>query len=119
MLLTVQFNFLLSIPSGMMSFGRYDAHSVDDLRFVPDIYYTFKILFICMLCHDCLFYHLHRFLHHRLIYKHIHKKHHEWTAPIAAAAVYSHPLEHLLSGQIPVGMGIMLMAPPMPVVWLW
>ena len=26
--------------------------------------------------------------------------HHEWTAPFAIAALYSHPLEHLFTGQV-------------------
>ena len=40
-----------------------------------------------------------RLLHHRLLYKHMHKIHHEWQAPIAMAANYAHPIEHILTGK--------------------
>ena len=31
---------------------------------------------------------------------HLFQVHHEWTAPFAIAALYSHPVEHLLTGQV-------------------
>jgi len=39
-----------------------------------------------------------RLVHLPLLYKHIHKKHHEWTAPIGVVSIYAHPLEHIVSG---------------------
>lgn len=38
-----------------------------------------------------------RLVHLPLLYKHIHKKHHEWTAPIGVVSIYAHPLEHIVS----------------------
>lgn len=37
-----------------------------------------------------------RLVHLPLLYKHIHKKHHEWTAPIGVVSIYAHPLEHIV-----------------------
>ena len=30
----------------------------------------------------------------------VYQVHHEWTAPFAIAALYAHPVEHLLTGQV-------------------
>lgn len=43
------------------------------------------------------FYYMHRALHHPSVYKHFHKKHHKFTAPISAAALYFHPVESVIN----------------------
>jgi sterol desaturase/sphingolipid hydroxylase (fatty acid hydroxylase superfamily) len=50
-----------------------------------------------LLVHELCFYYSHRLLHHPSIYPRVHKKHHEFTAPIALAAAYAHPIEHIVS----------------------
>ena len=40
-------------------------------------------------------------------------------APIAAAAVYAHPVEHFLTGILSTSAGLLIMTPQLPVYWLW
>lgn len=116
---TCLINEAMNIPLWMIEYRRWSERSIPDLRYVPDVYTTFFTVFVCMVCHDTIFYHAHRLLHHKSIYKHIHKKHHEWQAPIAATATYAHPVEHFLTGIVSPGMGTMIMCPQIPVMWLW
>lgn len=62
---------------------------------------------------------LSRLLHSPRLYKHIHKIHHEWTAPIGIISVYAHPLEHLLSNIIPPAIGPVLMGSHIATAWVW
>ena len=50
-------------------------------------------------------FYIHWAMHHKSVYKHVHKMHHEWTAPIAWEGVYCHPLEHIFLNLLSVGMG--------------
>lgn len=65
------------------------------------------------------FYYSHRLCHHRLLYKYIHKTHHEWTAPVGITAVYCHPLEHLVVNLMPVVIGPLVMGSHLSVTMLW
>jgi len=45
---------------------------------------------------DGALYAAHRLLHHRLLFRHIHRVHHRWTSPTAFTAAAMHPLEFAL-----------------------
>lgn len=57
---------------------------------------------------EVLFYYSHRFLHWNKIYKYVHKMHHKFTAPFGIAAVYAHPIEHIVSNMWPIAAGQLL-----------
>ena len=68
---------------------------------------------------ECGFYYSHLMLHSKLLYKRLHKIHHEWTAPVALAALYAHPLEHVLSNLLPIALGPLLMGSHLLTAWTW
>lgn len=55
-------------------------------------------LVLSLMIDDAWVYFGHRALHHRSIYRHIHKVHHTYTSPFAPDAEYEHPVETVVLG---------------------
>ncbi|KAI3382975.1 hypothetical protein SNEBB_003137 [Seison nebaliae] len=55
-------------------------------------------IFGCAFIEDAWHYYFHWLLHHRSIYKYIHKIHHHYPAPFGMVAEYAHPAETLILG---------------------
>jgi sterol desaturase/sphingolipid hydroxylase (fatty acid hydroxylase superfamily) len=53
-----------------------------------------------LLVNEILFFYAHWAMHKGSLYKMFHKKHHEFTAPFALAALYCHPVEFIVAGKI-------------------
>jgi sterol desaturase/sphingolipid hydroxylase (fatty acid hydroxylase superfamily) len=73
---------------------------------------------LCMIVEDFYFYFVHRLLHHRLLYKYIHKRHHDHTAPFGMAGEYAHPLETILLG-VGTTAGPLLFTRHLATLWVW
>jgi len=64
------------------------------------------------------FYYSHRLFHSPMFY-HLHKIHHEFTAPSALTTAYAHPIEHLVCNLGPLITGPLLMQSPLETWIIW
>lgn len=85
----------------LADFNEIDADKIPGLQTI------LLDLFICVLFEDALFYWSHRALHHPLVYRHFHKKHHEFKvlAGMSLAAEYTHPFESFVGNIVGVVAG--------------
>lgn len=90
-----------------------------DTKTLPSLGRIICEVLSCILINETLFYYSHRFLHWGKLYKFIHKKHHEWTAPIAITAIYCHPLEHIFSNLLPIVTGLLVFGSHIVTAWTW
>ena len=56
---------------------------------------------VCLIIEDTWQYWFHRLLHHKSIYKYVHKIHHHFQAPFGMVAEYAHPIETVGKKQKP------------------
>lgn len=110
---------VIQLPFNLATFYAMQWRGIPDIRELPSFHTVILELIGFLLVEEVLFYYTHWALHHRRIYKYIHKKHHEWTAAVAFISLYSHPLEHLLSNLVPVAAGPFLFGSHLATMWLW
>lgn len=84
-----------------------------DLASFPSAIEIILHLIVCMIVEDFCFYWSHRTLHSKFLYKHIHKKHHEFVVPVSIASHYAHPLEFIFGNVLPYGMGPLILGTKM------
>ncbi len=92
---------------------------IPDIRVLPTFQRIIIDVLVCILFEEVIFYYSHRMLHAKFIYKTIHKKHHEWQAPISIIAIYCHPIEHMFSNLLPIIFGLWVMRSHLFTCWLW
>merc|ERR1719431_501921 len=89
-----------------------------DYESIPRWYVIAAQVTVCALIEDTYRYFFHRALHHRRIYKYIHKVHHDFQAPFGLTAEYAHPAESLILGG-GIFVGLPIFCTHIFMLWTW
>ncbi|KAI8034356.1 hypothetical protein M5D96_012910 [Drosophila gunungcola] len=89
----------VGIPLAYASYRLMEIRGLSDIRDLPTFHWVCFELTVCILMEELGFYYSHRLLHHKHIYKYIHKQHHD--------------------NLLPPFLGVFLMGSHVATAWLW
>lgn len=113
-------HFLIRPPLLFLGWGAFEYCGISmSVHGWPAATTALWQLLVCMAVDDFLFYWTHRLLHHRLIYKHVHKQHHQFRHSVALAVEYAHPIEDLLCNTLVTIAGPLLLGAHVSVFWAY
>ncbi|KAI9342821.1 hypothetical protein BDR26DRAFT_801674 [Obelidium mucronatum] len=105
----VLFNFIaINLPlsyANYLHLNQEDKLATQVLGPLPSPLTIVRDLAASALLFEFSFYWFHRLFHYPPLYKLIHKKHHEYTAPMGISAIYAHPIDHLLTNMVSMVLG--------------
>ncbi|KAF9487366.1 putative C-4 methylsterol oxidase [Pleurotus eryngii] len=96
-------SFFLQLGSVYLTSGTH-RHSFSFDTKLPGMGEVAFQFVVCILLREVSFYYAHRLLHILALYPKIHKFHHRFTAPVALAAQYAHPIEHVFANILPMSL---------------
>lgn len=111
---TVLHLLLISVTSRMGSGSSYRVEAS-----FPPLGEMTRDFLISLLLREILFYYSHRLLHTPYFYRRIHKKHHKFTAPIALAAQFAHPIEQIFANALPISLPPQLLRSHVLTFWVF
>jgi sterol desaturase/sphingolipid hydroxylase (fatty acid hydroxylase superfamily) len=114
--ITAAVNQLVIQPVGTFALLCWWSPAPNRLAPLGPYYQVFGHFVAALMFNEFVFYFIHRALHHPLLYKHIHKKHHQYVGTVGFAAEHAHPVEDLLSNDLPV-IGYCLFMRLHPLIW--
>lgn len=111
-------HFIVGPIAAYLMFPRFKAYGMTIDGPLPSAAIIIRDILIAVAFNDTFFYWSHRLLHHKAIYKFIHKKHHTFKQNIGIASEFAHPVEDLCNIFATVG-GCLFMGSHAYVLWLW
>jgi len=112
-------NHFIIQPTAVYFLYPYIARYISLRGPIPDWTVFIRDFAVSIFFNDTLFYWAHRALHHKSIYKYIHKQHHEFKVNIGIASEYAHPFEDIVANLVPTLFGCFYMRSHALVLWSW